>query len=135
MRLEGTVMNIKESGLAMVEVASNPECAKCGGCFGKGGGRIEVPAENGLNAKVGDRVVVETSQSNVITASLILFIVPLLALAAGYFLFRTLFGTEWTAILGAFIFIGLSFLGIGAYERLSAGKRSCNFKVAEVIGK
>ena len=71
-----------EKGKAVVRFSYKNECEKCGMCLKKDG-YTEITAENGINAAVGDEVVVETKKEAKFTATVLVFLIPLFLLAAG----------------------------------------------------
>ncbi len=90
------------------ESACGDNCAGCGGC--SAGALREVLAENSLGADIGDVVIIEMNTGKVINAAIFVYIVPLLLLFLGYFIFFNLFKTELTAIFGGFLLMVLAFV-------------------------
>lgn len=63
---------------AKVKINKKEECAKCGMClFPKNAGYAIVNAENSLNAKAGDSVMIETSAKAKSLGVVLVFAVPL----------------------------------------------------------
>jgi sigma-E factor negative regulatory protein RseC len=84
---------------ALVRFERSKECGKCRGCSMVGDKESVVEIKNTLNAEVGDTVGIELHARSVITASLLLYVIPLAALIAGLFLFMPL-GELWAAAGG-----------------------------------
>ncbi|MDZ7271456.1 MAG: SoxR reducing system RseC family protein [candidate division KSB1 bacterium] len=121
MREYGQVVAV-DGDRAQVKVVRGDKCGECQVCraFGEGGGIME--ARNRIGAAVGDLVEVEVSPKTVVGHSMLLFIVPLVFLMLGYVLGRALpwpatGGAEMRGILGAFLFLTLSFFLVRAYDR------------------
>ena len=74
---QGKVVKILKN-IAQVEISSNPNCGKCGGCITLSSGKRVLQAYNGVSAKVGDtvNVIVEGSK---IKAGFFLYILPLIS--------------------------------------------------------
>ncbi|UCE07861.1 MAG: SoxR reducing system RseC family protein [bacterium] len=96
-----SIVNINnEKVVAQMEAGS--QCQHCGAkhaCSAIGGvvRQIEIPAKN--DVQVGDHVTI-SYQSQMVSA-LLVFLLPVLFLLAGYFIGFALFGTEGKAILTA----------------------------------
>jgi len=113
---KGKIVNI-DSNKVVVQMEAGSQCQQCGAkhaCAGMGGlvRQIEIPANN--NVKIGEQVTISyMSQSRVISAVLV-FLLPVFFLIAGYSLGVYLFGTEVGAILTTFggLIVGFILLGI-----------------------
>jgi sigma-E factor negative regulatory protein RseC len=84
---------------AVVRFERSKECGKCRGCTMIGDKESAVEIKNTLNAEVGDTVGIELHARSVITASLLLYVIPLAALILGLFLFMPL-GELWATVGG-----------------------------------
>ncbi|PWM73799.1 MAG: hypothetical protein DBX59_04255 [Bacillota bacterium] len=72
-----------EKNHAVVRVARREECSKCGMCgMKKDAAHVDFKAANELKAEVGDTVVVDTEKNVTLLSSLLVFLVPLILLAA-----------------------------------------------------
>lgn len=101
---------------ALVVFAENPGCTGCAmKCHAGSGGR-EVEAINEVGAAVGDTVEVVFEEKAVLKGSFIVYLIPVIAMLAGYFIFEFLAsvlfkGTgEALAVIGSLIFLILSFI-------------------------
>lgn len=119
---QGKVIAILPDGLARVEFASTAGCKKCGICK-MTGDRVYIDASNELGAEVGEAVEVEIATKNVLWATFLLFILPIIGLVIGYFIGN---------VLGAFILLGLTFLMVFLYDRL-VRSRECSVKITQKI--
>ncbi|HRU84189.1 MAG: SoxR reducing system RseC family protein [Christensenellales bacterium] len=83
MREIGTVTKIKRD-YAVVAFDRRSACDKCRMCaVTKGGAKVEVTVKNTLGKGVGDAVAVEMGDKFVLTAAAVVYIIPLLLVAAG----------------------------------------------------
>lgn len=78
----GTVVAL-EGDTAVVRFQRSSMCAHCGACLTAGEHEMETRVKNELGAAVGDRVRVALPGKKVAGASLIAYLIPLLALLAG----------------------------------------------------
>ena len=96
---------------ARVQTLRSGSCGSCkakGGCSGLGGGReAQVWVADSLGVAVGDRVVITVSGATVVRASLLLYLVPVLALLAG-----ALLGNRLAPGLGLHPDLGAAGLGV-----------------------
>jgi len=113
MKEKGKVIKIENDGTALLEFAAGSACKKCGACMMTGEGKAVTRAKNGIGAKVGDIVEAEIRPSSVIWSSFLIFIVPVIALIAGYLIGDA----QGLGIAGAIIGLILAFIGVGIYDR------------------
>ncbi len=110
----GVVKRI-EGKNAVVQFARTSMCKHCGACLAIGDKEMELAVENTLHASVGDRVTVELSARRVVQASLLAYLVPLIALLAGVWA-GSQFSDLWAMIAGAAA-CGASFLLLRLLEK------------------
>ena len=84
----GTVRNLTEQGEAVVQIKRAEACQACaarGACQTLGGTvrDFDVVVENRLGAAPGDRVVLSLSESSVMAASAVLYLLPAFLLVLG----------------------------------------------------
>jgi positive regulator of sigma E activity len=111
---QGTVQEILPDGRARVFFETGPGCIQCSRCL-KSGEHAYVEAVNETGANRGDAVWVEVHPLRVVQAAFLLFILPPLALIAGYFV---------AGLPTAFISLFLSFLLVHLYDRFLRDKKS-----------
>ena len=113
---------------AMVRLQRHVSCAGCGRCGGLLGSAerrdLIVEVDNTIGAAVGQRVVVESDDRQVIFISFMLYMVPLAALVAGILLWPllarslSLGGNQDLFAVGAgFLLMALVFAGIKKWDR------------------
>lgn len=91
MMVEQGVVTAVKGNRATVRVDKKDECSKCGMClFPKGASSIDFDAQNPLDAKEGDAVIIQTEREGKLLSTLLVFLVPLLligvAILVGYLL-------------------------------------------------
>ena len=107
----GVVESVNEKrGTAKVLFDRKSACDKCGMCLTAKGEKMKVYVEvkHTLGAKVGDKVGVSMSDKFVLRAAFIVYVIPVILVGAGLFLFRKL-ADIWLLLV---IAVGLM-LGIG----------------------
>lgn len=83
MRERGVVVKVK-NGRATVRFDRRSACDSCHMCaVTRDGMKVETVIQNTLNASVGDFVEVEMGEKFVLTAALIVYIIPLILVGAG----------------------------------------------------
>jgi len=128
---EGVVISTSDD-LAVVELERGEFCKGCNACATFGDGRMCLEAKNALDAQIGDKVRVEVASKHVLSGAMLIFVLPILAMIAGYFIGQR-FSTgasELPGIIGAFA--GLA--GVLILNRLIAPKNATTQTNAVVIG-
>lgn len=121
LRESGLVLEVK-GDRAVVLMSASDFCQRCGLCVSRKDG-MELEARNPAGAKVGDGVTVELEAHRIVTASLFLYVVPVIFMFAGYLvglvIGRILAGQtiEGLGIIGAFAFLGLGFVFIARVSK------------------
>jgi len=109
---------------AKIKVKRQEACSKCGGCgvaiSGKGDSYLQ--ALTTANAEVGQTVKVASDTRQVLRATFVVYVVPILALLAGLWLGQVLFGEPASLVLGVILLL-LSYLAVRAYDRKMADGR------------
>ncbi|MDR2635191.1 MAG: SoxR reducing system RseC family protein [Clostridiales bacterium] len=79
----GTIVKLKKDK-AVVSFDRHSACDKCRMCVvSKGGMKVEILIKNTLDKNVGDTVSVEMGNKYVMTAALIVYVIPLILVAVG----------------------------------------------------
>ncbi len=114
-----TVEKVFPDGRAEISVprksACGHDCEECAGC-GVSGASVRAVAKNEIGARVGEKVVVESSSKGLYGMILIVYILPLLFFLVGYFASASIRseGFRYAIAIAAF-FIGI--LPAVAYDR------------------
>ncbi|RJP71820.1 MAG: hypothetical protein C4539_04440 [Ignavibacteriales bacterium] len=120
---EGIVVSV-ENEFANVAVTQSETCNECSAkiiCKPKTADENIIKVFNGLEAKPGDKVRFEIKGSTLLSASFMLYGLPLIIFLAGIFLGLSIFSIYNSKELYAFLFsVGL----VGIYFFLSFGKTS-----------
>lgn len=87
MRQQVTVSRVLPDGFAEVTLrrasACSGDCGSCSGC-GAAAQMITVRARNAIGAREGEQVIVETAGKTVLSAALLVYLVPLVLFFAGW---------------------------------------------------
>ncbi len=109
------------SSTATLEVVRKTACGLCGqtrGCGNSIWGKllnhksVNFTAQNDINAKVGDSVIVGIDETALVKSALLLYIVPLASMFFGAIVASKLSGSEAASILGAGVGLFLGFVWV-----------------------
>jgi sigma-E factor negative regulatory protein RseC len=104
--IEGVV--IESNGeTAKVRCSIHSDCENCGVCPGSNAMIIDVT--DGVGAQVGEQVLIESRETNMLLAAFMMFVLPLLAVGLGIYLgyylsFRLMISATLLMILGGLLF-------------------------------
>lgn len=142
MQETGVVTTLQEKGFALVRATTGDFCESCkcqGACHTLGGGtERKITAINRAGAMEGDQVLISIGSGSFLKASLVVYLLPILALLAGSFIGHKYSAQIWFAgnpetvsvLTGLFCF-GASFMVI----RLFNSRFTQNQKYYPVIEK
>jgi sigma-E factor negative regulatory protein RseC len=111
--------------IATLEIVRKTACGLCGqtrGCGNSIWGKLlnhkstNFTAQNPIDAKVGDRVIVGIDETALVKSALILYILPLVTMFLGATLVSQIMLTELAPILGAFIGLLVGFLWVKGHS-------------------
>jgi len=126
LRQFGEVMEL-QGEMAKVKVVQHSACASCHHKCGLAHEvkDIYVDAKNSIQAKPGDRVTLELHHAHVLTAALLVYIVPLIVLFGGVLLGSSYLGQDIYGLGLGLAGLIVSYAGIkyGLEPRLQRGKR------------
>ncbi len=104
MTQDAIVTKILPNAMAEVVVtrstACGSNCASCEACVFQS--ELKAVAKNRINARPGQRVVIESRNSKVFSAAILVYIMPLLLFVAGFAMATLLGASEGIAILVSF---------------------------------
>jgi len=104
MTQEATVNKLLSNGYAQVTVARGTACGgncdNCEACVYQQ--EVAVVAKNEIEAKVGDRVLIDCKSSKIYGAVMLVYVLPLILMLAGYAVGYALGLTEGWCILSCF---------------------------------
>lgn len=116
------------------------DCAGCQGCAeGLSDKRPEIWVKNPIHARIGQLVSVEFDPARAIQASIVLFLVPILALLAGAFLGHKIGESinfehaEHFSVMGGFIFLAICISVTAIFDRKQRGKSKKGPRIVAVL--
>ncbi|HPX88744.1 MAG TPA: SoxR reducing system RseC family protein [Methylophilaceae bacterium] len=121
---ENAVVLACEGKHATLEIERRTACGLCGqkrGCGNATWGKLlghhkhGFVAENTVNAKVGDSVIVGIEERAVLNTTLYLYVIPLVAMLVGTVLANYLFSNQFYVMLGAMLGLLLGFMWVKGY--------------------
>lgn len=140
---QGVVVNIK-GNRAFIKTEKGTSCESCVAretCHGViGTNEVIIEAENPINAKFGDRVIVMIGTATLLKASLLLYLGPVAGLIAGVVLGQifvkqfalTLNPDLLSGVIGLFFLI-ITFFGIRLYGKILEKKEGFRPVVVRVV--
>ena len=101
------IVTAVDKNRATVKVDKKDECSKCGMClFPKGANAVEFNAKNDLDAKVGDKVLIETEKDGKLIGAILAFLVPLILIGISALIGYLVIKSEiWILILSLVLII------------------------------
>lgn len=131
MKEVGFVHKIKGS-TATVRFERKTACENCNMCLKpREEMYVELRLKNSLNAKVGDKVEVTMGKRAVLTASFIVYVVPLLIMAI--VLVATFKLELWISLVASLGSLALSFAGVAIVDKLIIKKKADYLPVMSAI--
>ena len=121
--------NVSSSLMATLEIERRTACGLCGqtrGCGNSIWGKLfahqstAFKAQNRINAKVGDSVIVGINEEALLKSALLLYIVPLVTLFIGAILAKQLHNTNGYTMLGAMLGLILGLLWVKGHTMSSS---------------
>lgn len=137
---EGIIESISQQN-AMVRIQKSSACASCsskGACHVVSEKEILIEVVNDLKAKVGDRVEISVPARSLLKLSLLVYIIPILALIVGAYT-----GGAWAesfqvqstlgAILGGGLAMGITFYVLRKLDRAAQAKSQYRPRMTRVL--
>jgi sigma-E factor negative regulatory protein RseC len=115
--------------VATIEIVRKSACGLCGqtrGCGNSLWGKLfghkttNFTAQNEINAKVGDYVIVGIDEAVLIKGAFILYLFPLVAMLLGAWLGKLFYATDGATMLAAFLGLLLGFAWVKGHAQGSA---------------
>ena len=133
MREQGVVT--KALGLQLVEVAfqRTEACKNCRACHIINDKDMAIEAVNEVGARVDDLVEIDIPSKEIVRASIIVFMIPIFCLIAGYLIVDKFTANQVLSALGGIIGLALSFFAIKWYDINIQEKTSGRATVVKVI--
>lgn len=107
-------------------------------CYGGANDELLVEIDNALEAKVGDRVEISMPTGSLLGLSLLVYLVPIVALLVGAYVGQALsdaLGAEPTpaAIVGGAVALVAAFLGLKRFDRSAVQRRRYVPKMTRIL--
>lgn len=133
MREVGKVIAVK-GNFATVSVQKRDECSKCGLClFPKNASTVEFNAQNSLNAKVEDDVVIETVERTKFLGIVLAFLVPLVLIGAMVLVSFVFPNAEIWIVIASVILITLWYTILVFIDKVLAKNKKFATTIVEII--
>ena len=138
------VLEVKEvqGDEAVVMLERTTACGECGQCMvGKKNLHMELKLKNTLDAKPGDLVTVEMEMQGVLSASLIMYGIPLVFFILGCFVGNRFLApalsmnSDLAALLTAVVFTALSYLAIKIMDKEGVFKERYQLTMTGIVPK
>lgn len=117
MRNTGVVKEINGKEV-VISVFKESSCSHCSKCGDKEKISREMKIKIEKEVSVGDFIEFEIENKNVFTAAMIVYIIPVFIMIAGYFIGEKIFEKEKLAVLSAFVALAISFIIVYIYDKL-----------------
>ena len=131
---------------ALVKITRHSLCSRCAqkcpmASMEHETDEIEVLVSNPVGAEIGQLVKIEMGEKSLVTASLLIYLVPVIFLIAGYFAGIYLSGFiydttpgETAGIIGSIVFLLLSFLVVSYIDKKLGQKQKYQPVIKKIIG-
>ena len=131
MTQDAIVTKILPNAMAEVVVtrstACGSNCASCEACVFQS--ELKAVAKNRINARPGQRVVIESRNSKVFSAAILVYIMPLLLFVAGFAMATLLGASEGIAILVSFVCLVFAAFLLVRSQKNKAAEQQIQFDI------
>ncbi len=135
MTQEAVVTKLLPNGMAEVAVkrttACGGNCGSCESCVFQN--ELKTPAVNRIQAKPGQKVLIESQSSRIFKAAFLVYVLPLLFFLLGYFLASLFFSDELVRILCSFAGLALGALVVVLSQRNVREKDKITFEIIQLL--
>ena len=134
MTQDAVVTKVLNNGMAEVVVTRGTACgSNCGNCESCAfQNELNAFAKNTINARRGEKVVIESLSSRIFGAAFLLYIVPLIMLFIGYAVAAHYSLGEGLSILISFGFFAAAVAAVVVYQRISKRKNPIKFEIVQL---
>jgi len=131
---QGVVIRLLSTQVAEIGCRQSGACSKCGVCRpGVETGRLIIEAQNSLGAKVDDLVEFELPTGQFIRDSIMVFIIPLVALFVGYMVGVQVVSSEIAGIILALIFFVAGIFAVRWYDKNVVTRAQLRATITKII--
>ena len=131
MTQDAIVTRVLPNSMAEVVVtrstACGSNCGSCESCIFQS--ELKAIAKNSIHAKPGQRVIISSRSSAVFSAAILVYIMPLLFVIAGFTIASLLGAGEGIAVLSAFISLVLSAVLLVAIQKKRSAEKQIEFEI------
>ena len=114
--------------------ACSHDCSNCSGCeLTITNSDLMVTADNQLGSRPGDIVLVESSNRDILSAAVVVYLVPFIMLFIGYFVGKIFSFGEGYCILASCAFFLIGLLPARSLDRAVKKKDSVSFRIVEIL--
>ena len=135
MTQEAVVTKLLPNGMAEVAVrrttACGGNCGSCESCLFQN--ELKTPALNLIQAKPGQKVLIESQSSRIFKAAFLVYVLPILFLLLGYLIASLLSLGENAAILFSFAGLALGALTVVLSQRRIGEKDKITFEIIQLL--
>lgn len=107
--------------------ACGSNCGNCEGCIFQS--ELKAVAKNRINARPGQRVVIESRTSKVFSAALLVYVMPLVLFVLGFVIATVLGASEGLAILVSFLGLILAAVILVRQQRHKSANEQIQFEI------
>ena len=140
MHEQGIVTRVIPPNVVEVSLKASEACGRCGACHPQTEGRVGIEAVAVSGVKTGDAVEIEISTGGVVTASFVVYLLPVVFLIAGYIFGSALAGFfsigisgETGGITGALFLLAVSFWVVRRYDRHVRRRGTLRARVIRIL--
>ena len=135
MTQESVVTKLLPGGMAEVAVkrttACGGNCGSCESCVFQN--ELKTPAVNRIDAKPGQKVLIESQTSRIFKAAFLVYVFPLVLFLAGYLVTSALSLGETAEIIGSFVGLILGAVIVVLSQRRIREKDKITFEIVEYL--
>ncbi len=133
MREVGKVTKV-DGDYALVKVDKKDECSKCGMCaFPKNANSIIFNAKNSVDAKIDDKVIIETVKDTKLFGAILVFLVPLLLIGLSWLITELFLDNEIWVLIFSVIFLVLWYTILAVIDKALKKKSDFCPQIVEII--
>lgn len=131
MTQDAVVTKVFDNGMAEVVVTRGTACgSNCGNCESCAfQNELKAFAKNTVNAKRGEKVVIESLSSRIFGAAFLLYIVPFILFFIGYAVAAHYNLSEGMCVLISFAFFAAAMAVVVIWQRISKKKNPIKFEI------
>lgn len=125
-----------EGEYARVKLDKKLECESCGMClFPKNASSVELRAKNEVNARSGDKVLIETQKDGKLLSAVLLFLAPLILIGVACLISLLVIKNEIWILFLSLIFLVLWYTILGIIDKKLQKLSSFSPKILKIIEK